>query len=77
MDENRPLRGDLKCSCGGVFTGYIKKAKHHYYKCNKCKHNSSVKPLNDLFEQLLRQYNFDSKYLELFKKQLKLAQYIF
>lgn len=71
MDENRPLQGDLKCSCGGVFTGYVKKVKHHYYKCNKCKHNSSVKPLNDLFEQLLRQYNFDSKYLELFKKQLK------
>ena len=71
MEENRPLQGDLKCSCGGVFTGYVKKAKHHYYKCNKCKHNSSVKPLNDLFEQLLRQYNFDSKYLELFKKQLK------
>jgi len=48
-----------------------RKLSYHYYKCNKCKHNSSVKPLNDLFEQLLRQYNFDSKYLELFKKQLK------
>jgi hypothetical protein len=24
MDENRPLQGDLKCSCGGVYTGYIK-----------------------------------------------------
>jgi len=27
MDENRPLQGDLKCFSGGVFTGYVKKAK--------------------------------------------------
>jgi DNA invertase Pin-like site-specific DNA recombinase len=70
-NEERPLQGDLKCACGGVFTGYIKKGRHNYYKCNKCQHNTSVKPIHDSFELLLSQYSFDAKYLDLFKKQLK------
>ena len=71
MDENRPLQGDLKCSCGGVFTGYKKKGKYNYYKCNKCHHNSAVNTIHNSFEDLLSKYSFDKKYISLFKKQLK------
>ncbi len=71
MDENRPLQGDLKCSCGGVYTGYKKKGKYNYYKCNKCHHNSAVNPIHNSFEVLLSKYSFDKKYISLFKKQLK------
>jgi site-specific DNA recombinase len=71
MDENRPLQGDLKCSCGGVYTGYKKKEIYNYYKCNKCHHNSAVNPIHNSFEDLLSKYSFDKKYISLFKKQLK------
>ena len=71
MDENRPLQGDLKCSCGGVFTGYKKKGKYNYYKCNKCYHNSAVNTIHNSSEDLLSKYSFDKKYISLFKKQLK------
>ena len=71
MDENRPLQGDLKCSCGGVYTGYKKKEKYDYYKCNKCHHNSAVNPIHNSFEDLLSKYSFDKKYISLFKKQLR------
>ena len=71
MDENRPLQGDLKCSCGGVYTGYKKKGKYNYYKCNKCNHNSAVNPIHNSFEHLLSKYSFDKNYISLFKKQLK------
>ena len=71
IDKNRPLQGDLKCSCGGVFTGYKKKGKYNYYKCNKCHHNSAVNTIHNSFEDLLSKYSFDKKYISLFKKQLK------
>ena len=71
MNEDRPLQGDLKCSCGGVYTGYKKKGKYNYYKCNKCHHNSAVNPIHISFEDLLSKYSFDEKYITLFKKQLK------
>lgn len=71
MDENRPLQGDLKCSCGGVYTGYKKKGKYNYYKCNKCRHNTSVSNIHNSFEDLLSKYSFDKRYISLFKKQLK------
>ena len=71
MDENRPLQGDLKCSCGGVYTGYKKKGKYNYYKCNKCHYNSAVSLIHNSFEDFMSKYTFDTKYISLFKKQLK------
>ncbi len=71
VNEKRPLQGDLNCSCGGVYTGYIKKGRYHYYKCNSCNHNTSVKPIHDSFEDLLSKYTFDKRFINLFKKQLK------
>ena len=70
-NESRPLQGDLKCSCGGVYTGYIKKGVYHYYKCNKCKNNTSTSPMHKLFEEHLLKYNFEEKYLTLVQKQLR------
>jgi DNA invertase Pin-like site-specific DNA recombinase len=69
--NERPLQRDIHCSCGGVFTGYMKKKKYHYYKCNKCGFNSSVKPMHNLFIDLLDEHSFNINYLELFKLQLK------
>ena len=70
-DESRPLQRDLKCYCGGIYTGYIKKNTYHYYKCNKCKNNTSTTPMHELFEEHLIQYSFDKRYLSLIQKQLK------
>jgi site-specific DNA recombinase len=73
QNESRPLQADLKCSCGGVYTGYCKKGKYHYYKCNGCKHNCSVGTMHNLFEDFLNQYAFSAAYVKLFEKQLKLT----
>ena len=70
-NESRPLQGDLKCSCGGVYTGYIKKDVYHYYKCNKCKNNTSTAPMHNLFEEHLVRFSFEEKYLTLVQKQLR------
>ena len=70
-NENRPLQADLKCSCSGLYTGYCKKEKYHYYKCNACKNNCSVGVMHSLFEEYLGQYSFTSDYTSLFSKQLK------
>ena len=73
LNVNRPLQADLKCKCGGVYTGYCKKEKYHYYKCNSCKHNCSASSMHNLFEELLNGYTFSSAYVKLFEKQLKLT----
>ena len=70
-NESRPLQGDLKCSCGGVYTGYIKKDVYHYYKCNKCKNNTSTTPMHKLFEEHLVRFSFEEKYITLVQKQLR------
>ena len=72
-NESRPLQADLKCSCDGVYTGYCKKGKYHYYKCNGCKHNCSAGTMHTLFEDFLNQYAFSAAYAKLLEKQLKLT----
>lgn len=49
FNNERPLVPHLFCECcGGTFTGYIKKEKYHYYKCNGCNANISAKSLHSL-----------------------------
>jgi len=83
-NENRPLTKHLYCSkCGRSLTGYeVKKKGIHYYKCQICKGvtlnaNTTKKAKNkgahQLYEELLKKFELDSKLIPLFKKQLKIT----
>jgi site-specific DNA recombinase len=77
----RPLISTLYCfKCEEKMTGYeVKKKKLHYYKCQKCKGvtinaQTSLKAkgvgANDLFKNLLFQYQLDSSLTDLYKEQV-------
>lgn len=82
INENRPLTGFITCSCcGNKLTSYEVKAKGlHYYTCQKkCEGSTmnaissirSVKAgMNDLFAELLVNYQLDENLLPAFKQQL-------
>ena len=71
LQEERPLQGFVSCSCGSKYTGYKKKSKYNYYKCNGCKTNISSAILDDSFENLLNMYAFKELPIPLLKKQLR------
>lgn len=83
-NPNRPLNGFVTCSgCNNKLTGYEVKSKNlHYYKCQGCKGgsiNADTTPkskhegANDLFIDLLRQYELNEALKGAFKMQLKLT----
>ena len=75
---DRPLQGFVLCSCGNKYTGYKKKGKYNYYKCNGCKTNVSSSILEISFKNLLNQYYFEEVPIPLLKKQLKYTyEYIY
>ena len=71
LQQERPLQGFVSCSCGSKYTGYKKKSKYNYYKCNGCKTNISSAILDDSFENLLNMYAFKELPIPLLKKQLR------
>ena len=71
LQQERPLQGFVLCSCGSKYTGYKKKSKYNYYKCNGCKTNISSTILDDSFESLLNKYAFKELPIPLLKKQLR------
>jgi len=83
-NPNRPLNGFITCSeCNNKLTGYeVKSKKLHYYKCQGCKGgsiNADTTPkskhegANDLFVDLLKQYELNDALKGAFKMQLKLT----
>lgn len=84
INSERPLTGFLTCSCcDQKMTSYEVKSKGlHYYSCqNKCEgstvnaHSSNRSHkvgANDLFIDLLEQYQLSDELVPLFEKQLKL-----
>ncbi|MCE3295814.1 MAG: resolvase domain protein [Crocinitomicaceae bacterium] len=83
-NPNRPLNGFVKChECGNKLTGYEVKAKNlHYYKCQGCKggsinadttSKSKQEGANDLFFELLQQYELNEALKAAFNAQLKLT----
>ncbi len=78
LQIDRPLQGFVLCSCGNKYTGYKKKGKYNYYKCNGCKTNISSSILEVSFKNLLNQYYFEEVPIPLLKKQLKYTyEYIY
>ena len=76
--KERPLQGFITCSCGSRYTGYKKKNKYNYYKCNGCKTNVSSITLEASFENLLHSFCFKEIPKPLLKKQLKYTcEYIY
>ena len=76
--KERPLQGFITCSCGSRYTGYKKKNKYNYYKCNGCKTNVSSLTLDASFENLLDSFCFKEIPKPLLKKQLKYTyEYIY
>ena len=71
LQQERPLQGFVSCSCGSKYTGYKKKGKYNYYKCNGCKANYSSSRLDSSFESLLNMYAFKELPIPLLKKQLR------
>ena len=71
LQQERPLQGFVSCSCGSKYTGYKKKSKYNYYKCNGCKTNISSSIIDDSFESLLNMYAFKELPIPLLKKQLR------
>ena len=78
LQSERPLQGFVTCSCGSKYTGYKKKSKYNYYKCNGCKTNISSSTLDVSFERLLNKYCFKELPIPLLKKQLRYTyEYIY
>jgi site-specific DNA recombinase len=85
INEERPLTGFVSCkSCGHKLTSYEVKSKGlHYYTCqNKCEgstmnahslEKSKKEGINNLFIQLLGEFQLNEELIDLFKKQLELS----
>lgn len=80
--EERPLARLLRCdTCNHFMVGYLNRKKNlHYYRCLKCKGvsvnaNTTSRSLrrgaNDLFVELLEQYQISSKIFPLVEIQLR------
>ncbi|MFT3901651.1 MAG: recombinase zinc beta ribbon domain-containing protein [Niabella sp.] len=80
-EEKRPLSRLLKChDCGSYMIGYLSKKKNiHYYRCGKCRSvnlNAQTTPkarkrgADDLFLNLLSQYNLPDSLVPLVEMQL-------
>jgi site-specific DNA recombinase len=82
INNERPLTGFVTCkSCGHKLTSYEVKSKGlHYYTCqNKCEgstmnahtlEKSKKEGINNLFIQLLEEFQLKDSLVDLFKKQL-------
>jgi site-specific DNA recombinase len=85
INDERPLTGFVTCkSCGHKLTSYEVKSKGlHYYTCqNKCEGStmnahtldkSKKEGINNLFVQLLEEFQLKEGIVDLFKKQLELS----
>jgi site-specific DNA recombinase len=71
---NIPLKNFVRCaSCNTPLVGYIVKRKNlYYYKCNKigCRCNRSSKIMHQLFEDLIKRYQLDDRFIDPLKEQL-------
>ena len=85
IDENRPLQAFVSCGvCGTKVTGYVKKEKYHYYKCNNSKcstkdmnaltsSKSKNIGLNNTFQYFLSKFELKDELTEAFREQIKLT----
>ena len=85
INENRPLQTFVSCGvCGTKVTGYAKKEKYHYYKCNNSKCSAkdmnaltSTKSknvgLNNTFQSYLSKFELKDELTEAFREQMKLT----
>ena len=83
--EGRPLQSFAFCGiCGAKLTGYLAKGKYDYYKCQNSKctckdlnatssKKSLKKGINNIFQEYLEQYELSTKYVEVFREQMKLT----
>lgn len=80
--DYRPLTRLVKCDyCDRYLIGYVVKKKNlHYYKCPGCRGvsiNAHTTPkaakrgANDLFEDFLKEFSIDEKYMPLLKLQIE------
>ncbi len=76
IDEQLPLRGHLKCkNCGRSITGSASKGRngvrHFYYHCQpKCKERYKAHEVNELFEELLKEFRIKEDVKKLYKEIL-------
>ena len=74
--EELPLRGYLECkSCGRSLTGSASKGRngvrHFYYHCQpKCKERYKAREVNELFEDLLKEFHIKEDVKKLYKEIL-------
>ena len=77
IDEELPLRGYLECrNCGRSLTGSASKGRngvrHFYYHCQpKCKERYRANEVNDLFEDLLKEFHIKEDVKKLYREILK------
>ena len=73
--EEIPLKGVLICEkCGKKMTGYkASKNQKFYYKCNTkgCRNNQRADELHESFEEILKYFYVDKKFLEPLKHRIK------
>ncbi|MCL4114452.1 UNVERIFIED_CONTAM: hypothetical protein GTU68_007037 [Idotea baltica] len=76
IDEELPLRGFLECrNCGRSITGSASKGRnglrHFYYHCQpKCKERYKADEVNELFENLLKEFHIKEDVKKLYKEIL-------
>jgi site-specific DNA recombinase len=71
--EEVPLRGSLRCWCGGKLTAGRSKGKskyYWYYVCNTHKENLSAIKLHDQFEKILETLSFSDEEINYLKETI-------
>ena len=75
-DENIPMKGFIRCTCGCKMTGYENKKRHlHYYKCQRigCSNNINVKFCHDKFKEMLHAFHVAPHIIPQLKDQLRIT----